>query len=149
MKFSNPRAEAGFAKMHPVAQHIAKEMDNFCQKNFGKELVITETWTTKQEDTELERVSSTHRDGRAWDVRTWDYDNNSPYFTNEEKKKLKDHFNRKYRLKFGAVTKDNVATLIVDKEHGSGPHLHCQIRRNLPDNPILTFYQEKPHGKEK
>lgn len=143
MKFGSKRSEERFPDLHPVAQHIAKEMDVYCQKNFGLEITLTETVTTLSEDTELERVSDTHRTKRAWDVRVRDPETGQDVFTKEQKSKFLAYFNGKYRLKFGAVTKDNVATLIVDKVHGSGPHLHCQIRRNLPLNPRLTFYQEK------
>lgn len=88
----------------------------------GVSITFTETWTTKEEDLELKRVSDTHRTGRAFDIRTKDL---TPEFVEE----FKEHFTELYNSRMGAIVKGS-PSLIVHKPHGTGPHLHVQIRRD-------------------
>jgi len=131
MKFKTPEVEARFKDLHPMAQKIATEMDEWSVKNYQTELTITATCSTTKEDKELGRVSNTHRTRRAWDIRTRD-------LSEEHIAKLCSYFRKKYN-KHGAIT-DGGAQLIVYKPHGSGPHLHCQLNRTymLPEKTYGT-----------
>ena len=133
MKFKDDVIAARFDDMHPFCQHLAIEMDEWSFKNYGIELTLTATVSTKKEDEELGRVSDTHRTGRAFDVRVRDL----PESLIAE---LCAHFRKKY-YRMGAVGSNNGHNLIVYKPHGTGPHLHVQIKRNL-------IWEEPKHGTE-
>jgi hypothetical protein len=132
MKFKDQEVEARFTLMHPVAQELAKQMDQWSQEHYGIELTLTATTSTREEDKALGRVSDTHRTGRAFDVRTRDL----PESLIAE---MLAHFRFLYP-KLGAFT-GKQHQLIVYKPHGTGPHLHVQIKRNVPDS------LESNHGK--
>ncbi len=121
LKFKDERAERGFEKMLLATKWLAIEMHLWALDR-GVTLVFTATHSTKEEDQKLGRQSDTHRTGRAFDIRTRDLD---PQFLKDFIK----YFNELYKDKMGAVTKEG-PSLIVDRTHGSGPHLHIQIRRN-------------------
>lgn len=121
LKFKTPTVERRFNLMHPRARLLAWEMGTYAWRMWGWEIVLTTTVSSVEEDTELERVSDTHRTGRAFDIRTEHVDP-------ERVRKLGQVFRLKYPS-LGAVDKANRNNLIVDKPHGSGPHLHVQIVR--------------------
>jgi hypothetical protein len=120
MKFKDAVIAARFEDMNKLAQTIATDMDDWSQKNYGIELMITATTSTIEEDKALGRVSDTHRTRRAWDIRTM---NLPDAFVAE----LIAVFTKKYG-KYGAVV-SALPQLIVNKPHGTGPHLHCQLSR--------------------
>jgi hypothetical protein len=126
MKFKTPEVEARFKDMNVTAQKIAKEMYSWLKENYDIEMVITTTVSTTAEDKELSRISDTHRTRRAFDVRTY----NIP---EEIIQKLIEVFNLRYG-KFGAVSSAK-PQLIINRSHGSGPHLHIQLNRKyaLPE----------------
>ena len=131
MKFKTIEAEERFKDLHPQAQKIATEMDEWSVKNFEQELTLTSTCSTKAEDKLLGRVSDTHRTRRAWDVRVND-------LSEDHIAKLCAHFRKLYR-RLGAITTSG-AELIVYRPHGTGPHLHCQLNRTY-------ILQEKDYAK--
>lgn len=120
MKFKTDIVESRFPDMNITAQKIATEMDEWLQKNYGIELFLTTTVSTSAEDRELKRISDTHRTRRAFDVRTYD-------IADHILKDFIDYFNLRYG-KLGAVA-SAIPQLIVNKPHGSGPHLHIQLNR--------------------
>ena len=120
MKFKDDIIETRFEDMAVLARAIATDMDKWSQDNHGIELTITATTSTSAEDKLLGRVSDTHRTRRAWDIRTRNLDED---FINA----LIEYTNKKYG-KYGAVV-SAFPKLIVHKEHGTGPHLHCQLSR--------------------
>ena len=120
MKFKDDIIAARFDDMCDLAKKIAGEMDEWSNKNYGIELTITATVSTSAEDKALGRVSDTHRTRRAFDVRT----NGLPESFIAE---LIGVFNKKYG-KYGAVA-SALPQLIVNKSHGTGPHLHVQLNR--------------------
>jgi hypothetical protein len=95
------------------------EMLYYCE-SYGQPFVVTETVTNEKEDMELKRVSSSHREGRAWDVRTRDW---SESFIAQ----FVEHFTNLYN-DIGAVSLlDKKRKFIVDKSKTIRPHLHCQL----------------------
>jgi hypothetical protein len=120
VNFKDKQIEERFNDLHPMAQKIAMEMDEFVFTNFGIHITITATVSTSKEDALLLRKSDTHRTRRAWDVRVID-------LPESVIAKLCSEFRKKYG-KLGAVS-SNMPQLIVYKPHGTGPHLHCQLNR--------------------
>lgn len=109
--------------MRPVAQSLAKEMDEWAKAQ-GVDLVFTATATTLEEDRKLGRVSDTHRTGRAFDIRTSGL---SQEFIHD----FIQYFTTLYP-NLGAVSgKSGKPNLIHYKPHGTGPHFHVQIRRGV------------------
>jgi hypothetical protein len=131
MKFKTSEVENRFKDLHPQAQKIATEMDEWSVKNFQKELTLTTTCSTKVEDKLLNRVSDTHRTRRAWDIRVSD-------LSEDHIAQMCAYFRKQYK-RLGAITSSG-AELIVYKPHGTGPHLHCQLNRNyiLPEKDYAT-----------
>ena len=129
MKFKDSKTEARFKDLHPMAQQIATDMDEWAQKNYKIELTLTATVSTIEEDKELKRQSDTHRSRRAWDVRVKDLHESLIA-------ELCAVFRKKYG-KHGAMVGGS-PSLIVYKPHGTGPHLHCQLNRKY-SLPTLNY----------
>lgn len=123
IKFHNEYARAGYYQISPILQSIVEEMSRWLDER-DVTMIITETLTTIKIDRMLNRVSSSHREGRAVDVSV----------RNIPKSILMDfitHFSEKYN-KLGAVSKDDkIRRLIVYRPHGTGPHLHIQIGKDI------------------
>lgn len=85
----------------------------------GQQFIVNDTVSTEAEDLELKRVSSTHRDARAFDlsIHGWSLEFNI---------KFKEHFSEKY-MDLAAVGKDGVKRLIVEHDAGTGVHIHVQL----------------------
>lgn len=85
---------------------------------------VTETVTMPDEDKLLGRKSTSHQEGRAFDLRTKDW--------NEEQiKRFQDHFNQKY-LDLGAVGRESgERKLIKHHNSGHGDHFHIQFNRDF------------------
>lgn len=122
MKFKDDVVSMRFEDMHKTAKAIAIDADEWSQKNHGIELTLTSTVSTSQEDRTLGRVSDTHRTRRAFDIRT----KNLPDTFIEE---LTEYLTKKYG-KWGAIA-SALPRLVVNKAHGTGPHLHIQLSRKF------------------
>ena len=133
MKFKDDIIESRFPDMHKAAQGIAIDAADFLMKAYGVEMMITATVSTLAEDKALGRLSDTHRTRRAFDVRT----------SNMEEDQIGEliiYLNRKYG-KLGAIA-SALPILVVNKPHGTGPHLHIQLNRKHAKQE-LTYGQEK------
>lgn len=116
-------------RMNIKAVELLCEMLRWCQVR-GIDPVVTETVTTIGEDNALKRVSSTHREGRAFDIRTRGW----------LKKDIEDfmaHFNNTH-WSLGAISaKTGKPNLIVHHDAGTGPHFHVQLaKRYALPNPL-------------
>lgn len=107
--------------MNPQLTEIMNEMIQWLTAK-GVFPVITETVTTLKEDAALGRKSSTHREGRAFDLRTRDWP--APL-----KKEFEDYFNKKYGSlgALGATTLQ--PTFLVFHDIGWGEHFHVQLNK--------------------
>lgn len=85
------------------------------------EVCVTETVSTLEEDKELERVSTTHLESRAFDlsVRGWN---------REQIEECVRVFSMKYRH-MGAVGGDGNPRPVYYHNAGTGYHLHFQLHR--------------------
>lgn len=131
MKFKDDIIETRYGDINPLLKTILEDADDFSQKKYGIELTITATVSTFQEDKQLGRESSTHRDRRAADVRTRDL----PESLITE---LCAYLRKKYG-KYGAVV-SGTPSLVVYRPHGTGPHLHIQLNRNY-SLPYINYNQ--------
>jgi len=125
MNFKTKKAQEGFSLMHPVAQSLAVEMDEWAKEQ-EVDLVFTATVSSLEEDKKLGRKSDTHRTGRAFDIRT---SNLSEEFISA----FIERFNMLYGDSIGAIGSNGLPKLIVYRPHGTGPHFHVQIRRGLKE----------------
>lgn len=82
---------------------------------------IAETVTTPSEDKALNRVSDSHAQGRAFDLSTrgWDEDSIAKFI---------EEFNRRYGS-LAAIGGSGNPALIVRHDTGHGDHFHFQINR--------------------
>lgn len=138
--FKHPKDQKNINQIHSKLQEIAKEMDAWLRSHFKIDLCITATISTIAEDTQLGRVSSSHREGRAFDVatRTW---------TPTILRMFVHHFESKYSS-LGAVSKtDGVRRFVVNKSHGTGPHLHIQLGKDIISKLNQQPTKEETNGK--
>lgn len=120
--FKTERAMEGFNKLVPQLQELCEAMWFFTTEN-EMPFVITETLTNGEIDEALGRVSQSHQEGRAVDIRVKDW-------PSDFIEKFKKHFTENYNH-LGAVSKsDGVRRLIVHHNSGHGDHFHIQIGRD-------------------
>lgn len=119
--YKTKRAELRAQYMNSTAFKVMNEMVEWLEDR-GYVALITDTVSTKEEDKVLKRVSASHREGRAFDVRT----SGLPTVVINE---LITHFTKQYSG-IGAISAETgKRALIVDRTHGTGPHLHVQLSR--------------------
>jgi hypothetical protein len=121
--FKTDSAFQGFSKLHPKMQEVAKFAVDQAILLGVENPVITETVTTKEIDKALGRVSVSHQQGRAIDLRTW----------NMNEAQLIKLFNllSVHYSSIGAWTKTGIRQLIVHHDSGHGDHFHIQLDRSF------------------
>ena len=120
--FKTKKIEDGVEDMHRMIRIIMWEAIEFL-KDRGYKPTITATFSTEREDQLLGRKSKTHRQGRAFDLRTWD-------IPDCDVRCCINHFNTLYGY-MGAISyTTNLPRLIVWHDAGTGAHLHVQISPN-------------------
>ena len=97
-------------------------------------VVISDAVTTLEEDQKLARVSSTHREGRAFDISTrgWSKD-------------LIDECVRVFGFKYrniAALGQDGSPRLVYFHNAGTGDHLHFQVAKRFA-MPLLVSPDKK------
>lgn len=90
--------------------------------------VISDAVSTKAEDDKLQRVSSTHREGRAFDLSTRGWARE----TIDECIRV---FGFKYRH-IAAVAQDGSPRLVYFHNAGTGEHLHFQVHSRYALPPV-------------
>lgn len=101
------------------AQLVSEDMAKYCSAH-GMEYVITDIMSDAFEDKKLNRVSKSHSEGRAWDVRILSW---PQWF----KEKFKKNFEKVYEMWAATSSKTMQKNLIVYHDNGNGSHAHCQI----------------------
>ena len=107
--------------MHPLAQQIMKEMITWIEAK-GENAVITETVTTLKEDAKVSRKHSTHREGRAFDVRTRDW-------PRELVKEFETHFEKLYGSMGAVGSVTLIPNFLLFHDIGHGEHFHVQLAK--------------------
>ena len=130
MKFKNKKDEELFFLLHPIVAMIAFDMDWYAVSNFGKELTITATVSTKEEDKALNRKSSSHQRGVAFDLRTRD-------LKDTEITSLLAYINGKWAYReYHYLSFSGKKRLAVYHNNGNGDHFHVQIHSRYSLDPI-------------
>jgi len=122
IKWAKTKVEERAKRINKVLFSILVDMGFYCQAR-GVDLVVTDSFSTLEEDKRLGRVSSSHREGRAVDLRTRDWTENFiKTFVNDFESRFGD---------IGAISgSDLQRRLIVDKSKTKQPHLHVQLSRD-------------------
>lgn len=122
--FKTDAAYQGFSKLHPKMQEVAKYAVDLALKEGVTNPCITETFTTKEHDKALGRVSESHSQGRAIDFRTWN-------MNDFQLQRIHDKLERAYG-QFGAFAKlTGQRQLVVYHDIGKGAHFHVQLDRSF------------------
>lgn len=126
--FKTESAYQGFSKLHPKMQEVAKFAIDTALSLGVENPVITETLTTSELDKALGRVSVSHQQGRAIDLRTWN-------MSEEQLSTLAYELHMKYGG-IGAWTRIKTRQLIVHHDSGYGDHFHIQLDRTFAVKPV-------------
>ncbi len=119
--FKDHRNMLDYMYLHPFIVMILADMSWYCAK-YNLPFVITSAISTKVEDEALKRVSRTHREGRAVDLR-------SRGWSATEREQFEKYFNDKYKQEYGAISSyTERPKLIHYHDSGHGSHFHIQTR---------------------
>lgn len=124
IKFKNNNDKTLFCCLHPVLIMIFSDLYWYAKVNHNVELVVTQTISTPEIDKRLNRVSKSHLEKRAIDIRTKDLD----------KKVIDDllyYINNKCAYKdYGYMSKSGVKRLAY-YHIGTEEHLHLAIHKKF------------------
>lgn len=121
--FKNQIAHIRSQYLHPAVAEIMAEMVEWLSKKKVTP-IITETVTTLTEDAQRRRRSATHREGRAFDIRTRDWP--EPLI-----KEFEIFFNKKYGVKGAIAPVSLQPTLLLHHDTGLGDHFHVQFSKSF------------------
>lgn len=138
IQFKDDYAKKGWDNLHPIIQSIAKSMGQWSMTYDNLPIVITDTLSTPSRDKKLKRISASHSEGRAIDIRTRDW----------SKQKLIDfmqYFSDKFK-EYGYLNKEKVRKLMIHKNNP--PHLHACIGYDVVEKyknkyPLWSYPQHK------
>jgi uncharacterized protein YcbK (DUF882 family) len=122
IKFKTDKEKAEFDKIKSVLKFILLDMASYFNAN-GHDFVITDLFSEIQEDRKLKRVSSSHREGRAADIRV-------KGIPDEFLKTFEEKFERIYMNEAAISLKTNQPNLILRHNVGAGDHLHVQVKKS-------------------
>lgn len=122
MNFKTETVEERFKEVSPALKAICHAMDAFCARH-EREFTITESMTTAEEDKALNRVSTSHQEGRAVDIRTLNWSDSFIDFFIK-------HFAEGFGT-FGALTPKGERKLLVYHDSGHGAHIHVQLDKTF------------------
>lgn len=121
IKFKTEKEKAEFDKLKPNLVFILLDMASYFNAN-GYDFVITDVLSEIQEDKKLKRISASHREGRAVDVRV----RNIP---DDFLKTFEEKFEKIYQNEAAISLKTGKPNLILRHNVGAGDHLHIQVKK--------------------
>jgi hypothetical protein len=121
--FKNEEVYLEWAHIKETLKEVLVAMQGFCELE-GQEFTITDLISTEAEDIKYGRISPSHRERRAADVRT-------KTWTKEFKLKFEKHFEFAYE-DFAAVSSKSGKKNLIEIHKGTEEHAHVQIARGLP-----------------
>jgi hypothetical protein len=133
--FKDPEDSNKVQDMNFLIAMIMFEMAAWCNVR-EIPFTVVDTISTKEEDTLLDRISSSHRDKRAFDLR-------SHSFTKTQQQEFIQHFNKKYKEDASISYSDFKPRLVVLHGEGSKEHFHVAINSRYAIKEIATNYVEK------
>lgn len=120
IKFKTKQEQKEYPLIKERLRIIAEDMAMFCNDN-GYEFLITDVLSEEVEDKKLKRVSKSHTEGRAIDVRvhSWLLD---------FRKKFEQYFEAKY-IEWAALSSKTLKPNLIEIHNNSnGIHCHIQIK---------------------
>lgn len=120
IQWKHPSLLDEWKHLRPMAQEIANEQARFCELH-NQPFMITDIMSEAQEDLRLKRVSKSHSEGRAWDIRT-------SWWPLLFKTDFETRFEILYREEAARSKTTGLPNLIFYHDNGNGPHAHCQIK---------------------
>ena len=117
--FKHKKDHTRYLYLHPVILMIMFDAQNWALDN-NLDFKVTSTVTTAEEDRKLSRVSSSHRQGRAFDLscKGWSV---------EQINNFRTYFSRKYSSYAALSKSSHQPNLVVYHNSGHGHHFHVQI----------------------
>lgn len=122
IKFKSEKEKSEFDKVKANLKFILLDMASYFN-SFGYDFIITDLLSEVQDDKKLKRISSSHREGRAADVRV-------KGIPEDFLKTFEEKFEKIYRNEAAISLKTGEPNLILRHNIGSGDHLHIQIRKS-------------------
>ena len=119
IKFKDSFSEKGWTSIHPIMKSICESMGRWSIAYDNTPLTLTETLSTPSKDKKLKRVSPSHSEGRAVDIRTRDW-------SKEKLMAFMQYFSEKFK-EYGYLNKAGVRKLMIYHDSGHGAHLHVAI----------------------
>ena len=114
--------------LSPVALMILCDVIQWCDA-YGLPCVVSDAVSTEEEDERLKRVSTTHREGRAFDISTRGWGE-------LQIKAIQQEFAHKY-AGYAAIGKSGNPVLVYFHDAGTGPHLHFQVAKKF-SMPLIS-----------
>jgi len=114
-----------FTQIEPVLRKLLIEMAQWVTSK-GHKFVITDLLSEKLEDEKLKRVSKSHQEARAADIRVRDW-------PKEFRKLFEEYFEKRYSHIAAISKKSGTPNLIEIHDNGNGTHCHIQIRKQKKD----------------
>lgn len=74
IKFKHDIDKMNFSSLHPILIMIFADMAYYAQSRHNIDLVVTDTVSTAEQDLMLGRISKSHQEKRALDIRTKNLD---------------------------------------------------------------------------
>lgn len=111
-------------KVNPILKSLLIEMSKWVTSK-GNKFVITDLLSEESEDKKLKRISSSHREGRAADIRVKDW-------SKEFRRLFEEYFEKRYSNIAALSAKTGEPNLILIHDNGvGGLHTHIQIRKGI------------------
>jgi hypothetical protein len=114
-----------FTQIEPVLRKLLIEMAQWVTTK-GHKFVITDLLSEKLEDEKLKRVSKSHQEGRAADIRVRDW-------PKDLRKLFEEYFEKRYSHIAAISKKSGTSNLIEIHDNGNGIHCHIQVRKQKKD----------------
>jgi len=120
IQFKEPSLLGEYQLINPKLQLVLEDMALWVTSH-GHEFIITDLLSEEAEDKALKRVSTSHRDGRACDLRVRDW-------PQEFRNKFEIYFETKY-YKLAAISKvTGKPNLVYIHSNGNGIHCHVSVK---------------------
>ena len=133
IKFKDEFVEKGWDKIHPITRSIVESIGKWSMQYDNQPITLTETLSTPARDKKLGRVSSSHSEGRAVDIRTRD-------MSKQKIIDLMQYFSEKFGH-LGFLNKAGIRKLMIYHDSGHGAHLHLAIGLDIM-NSARSKYPE-------
>jgi hypothetical protein len=119
IEFKIPELLEEYQGIRARLQLILEDMAQYVTSH-GHKFIITDLLSEEAENKKLNRISTSHSEGRAADLRVYNWPLSF-------RKKFEDHFEKKYKHWAAMSKKTGLPNLIEIHDNGNGIHTHIQI----------------------